>query len=123
MGTLAEVSHTADSSAAAKPAPQHHRFFPRLPSPISLDLQLTMASEYFATVQVEDVDIVKFLNAACPPGLVDVNAYQKAIDSYIKSLNSLVDDENLPKSARDHAASLMDRYRTVCPTPTPSFSH
>jgi hypothetical protein len=76
-----------------------------------------MASEYFATVQVEDVDIVKFLNAACAPGLVDVNAYQKAIDSYIKSLNSLVDDENLPKSARDHAASLMDRYRTVCPTP------
>ncbi|KAH0608758.1 uncharacterized protein H6S33_001892 [Morchella sextelata] len=71
-----------------------------------------MASEYFATVQVEDVDIVKFLNAACAPGLVDVNAYQKAIDSYIKSLNSLVDDENLPKSARDHAASLMDRYRT-----------
>ncbi|KAH8151493.1 uncharacterized protein LAJ45_04114 [Morchella importuna] len=32
-----------------------------------------------------------------PPGLVDVNAYQKAIDSYIKSLNSLVDVENLPK--------------------------
>ncbi|KAL7270930.1 hypothetical protein RUND412_006344 [Rhizina undulata] len=69
-----------------------------------------MANEYFTTVRVDDICITDYLNTL-PPGPIDYNTYQKAIDNYVKTLNNFLKNDTLPDSTREHVASLLELYR------------